>query len=83
MLYLYTWPLEPLQVRRFNLYSGSCSEHLVLLALPLEAEGLVDPEFSDDGKEGRADGNAADSCVRPPMSWVEEAGWRGLPENDD
>ena len=40
----------------------SCSEHLILLALPLEAECLVNPEFSGDGKEGHADGNAANTC---------------------
>ena len=40
----------------------TCSKHLFLLALPLEAEGLVDPEFSGNGKEGHADGNAANMC---------------------
>ena len=41
---------------------GSSSEHLLLLALPLEAKGLVDPKFSGDGKEGHANGNAANMC---------------------
>jgi hypothetical protein len=36
-----------------------CSKHLIHLALPLEAEGLVDPEFPGDGEEGHADGDAA------------------------
>ena len=38
---------------------GSCSKHLLLLALPLEAEGLVDPEFPAEGEEGHDDGDAA------------------------
>ena len=42
--------------------SGSCSKHLFLLALPLEAKSLVDPEFSGDGEEGHADGDAANVC---------------------
>lgn len=36
----------------------TCSKHLFLLALPLEAEGLVDPEFSGNGEEGHDDGDA-------------------------
>ena len=41
---------------------GSCSKHLLLLALPLEAEGLVDPKFSGNGEKGHADGDAANVC---------------------
>ena len=40
---------------------------LLLLTLPLEAEGLVDPEFPAEGEEGHHDGNAV-RYVRPPIS---------------
>jgi hypothetical protein len=59
MLYLYTWPLKPFQNPPIPSLFGFCSKHLILLALPLEAEGLVDPEFSGDGEEGHANGDAA------------------------
>ena len=62
MLYLYTWLLEPFQARRFHLYCIrflASPGALLLLALSLEAEGLVDPEFPGDGEESHADGNAA------------------------
>ena len=59
MLYLYTWPLEPLPSPPIPSLFVSRSKHLILLALPLEAESLVDPEFPGDGEEGHADGDAA------------------------
>ena len=37
----------------------SRSKHLFLLALPLEAESLVDPEFPAKREEGHDDGDAA------------------------
>jgi hypothetical protein len=58
MLYLYTWPLEPFQDRRFHPYVFR-SKRLLHLALPLEAECLVDPEFPGDREEGHTDGDAA------------------------
>jgi hypothetical protein len=61
-LYLFTWLLEPFQTRRFP-QCVFCFKHLVQLALPLETEGLVDPEFPEDGEEGKADGNAASVSV--------------------
>ena len=39
---------------------SSPTGHLVLLALSLETERLVDPEFPGDGEEGHADGDAVD-----------------------
>ena len=49
------------------LYPVPCKpRRLLLLALSLEAEGLVDPEFPGDGEEGHADGDAA-KCIRPPV----------------
>jgi hypothetical protein len=35
------------------------SEPLLHLALPLEAEGLVDPQFSGNGEDGHGHGDAA------------------------
>lgn len=35
-----------------------CAGSLLLLTLPLEAEGLVNPEFPGEGEEGHDDGNA-------------------------
>lgn len=64
MLYLYTMaagalPSPPIPSFSYPVPSFS-ARHLVLLALSLETERLVDPEFPGDGEEGHADGDAVD-----------------------
>ncbi|KAF7449756.1 hypothetical protein A1F99_068050 [Pyrenophora tritici-repentis] len=46
------YPIFILYISPFEVY--------LLLALPPEAESLVDPELSGNGEEGHADGDAAD-----------------------
>lgn len=48
-------------------FLGTCSKHLFLLALPLEAKGLVDPKFPEDGEEGHDDGDAENDNKRPNL----------------
>lgn len=62
MLYLYTMaagalPSPPIPSFLCPVPSLS-TRHLVLLALSLETERLVDPEFPEDGEDGHADGDA-------------------------
>lgn len=55
---------------------------LLLLTLPLEAEGLVDVEFPAEREEGHEDGNAV-TDIRPPNSTPRISQKEDLPEDND
>jgi hypothetical protein len=55
-------------------------QYLVELALPLEAEGLVDPEFATEREEGGYDGDAVEVL---DMDMCKTFVWRGDPPKDN